>query len=429
MAWRTKCALARLYALTPRRLVSIYWFLLFGALGVFFPFYSLYLDENAGLSASQVGLVMASVPLTGMFAQPLWGIVADRTGRRSHLLAWLTLASAAGYALLYLPTSFGALLLMTMLLSLFATAVVPMCVSVVFGLLGAEDPHAFGRTRAWGTVGFLVTVVTFPPLLELLRRSGWDGRHASGATQPALELMLPATAALALGAAALAFLLPERASDPALRMRAGEWRTLLRHGPFVRFLVFIVGAYLFLQGPIALFPLFVRSLGGDMTSVSRLWILMVALEIPLVAMSGAGFARLGPRVLLGIGVGSGAVRWLVSGFAEDWRLIYASQALHGVTVSGLLIGAPYYVDAIVPDRLRSTAQGVLSMAGVSLGGILSSAATGMLIDQFGPRAPAIAGGMGALILTCLLPALVTRTSAAALPDKLLAEPLSVERLP
>jgi PPP family 3-phenylpropionic acid transporter len=393
--------------LSARGLLSVYWFLLFAALGVFFPFYSLYLDENAGLTGTQVGLVMASVPLTGMIAQPLWGLAADRSGRRARLLTVLTACSAVGYAALYWALDFTSLLTGTMLLSIFSTAVIPLCISVCFSLLSESGPHAFGQT---------------------LRTGGWVGRTMPGASEPGLEVMLPVTALLTMLAAGVAAFLPDRPIDHGHRMRAGEWRILFAHGPFLRFLLFIVGAYLFLQGPTALFPLFIRSLGGDMNSVSYLWVLMVALEIPLVAYSAAGFARLGPRVLLAIGIGCGALRWLVSGLAEDWRVIYAVQALHGVTVGGLIIGAPYYVDAIVPPRLKSTAQGILSMAGVSLGGILSNLLTGTLIDHFGARAPAILGGAGALLLTFLLPAMVARTANAIMPETVLAEPLSAEPL-
>ncbi|HET9063278.1 MAG TPA: MFS transporter [Candidatus Binatia bacterium] len=414
--------------MNARNLLSMYWFVFFAALGVFFPFFSLYLDENAGLSGTEVGLVMASVPLTGMLAQPLWGLAADRSGRRARLLAILTACSAFGYAALFWALDFRSLLVGTMALSIFATAVVPLCISVCFSLLSASGPHAFGHTRVWGTVGFLVAVVSFPALLDTLHARGWVGRSMSGATEPGLELMLPVTALLTLVAAGIAMLLPDRPVDQERTMRPGEWRVLLAHGPFLRFLLFIVGAYLFLQGPTSLFPLFVRSLGGDMDSVSHLWVLMVALEIPLVAYSGAGFARLGPRVLLAVGIGCGAVRWLVSGFAEDWRVIYAVQALHGITVGGLIIGAPYYVDAIVPSRLRSTAQGILSMAGVSLGGILSNLLTGALIEHYGARAPAILGGAGALLLTLLLPTMVARTASAVLPDTVLGEPLSADPL-
>ena len=394
-------------------LLSAYWFFLMGALGVFFPFYSLYLDETAGLSATEVGLVMASVPLTGMLVQPLWGLVADRSGRRSRVLAYLTTISAAGYAAMYYAADFHELLGGTMLLSAFATALVPLCVSVCFALMSDEGPHAFGRTRAWGTVGFLITVVLFPRLLS-----------AYGPTTANLSLMMPATALLCAVAALVALALPDRALPRGARLERGEWRLLVRHGPFLRFLVFIFGSYLCLQGPMSMFPLFVRSLGGDLETVSHLWVVMVILEIPLVAYSGAWFARLGPRVLLATGIAAGAIRWIVSALATDVNVIYAVQALHGATVGGLMIGAPYYVDAVVPDRLRSTAQGALSMVGVSLGGILSNLFTGLLIEHVGPRAPALAGGLGALLLLALLPTLVARTAHAAVPDALLAEPLA-----
>jgi MFS family permease len=57
----------------PIATLSIYWFLYFTGLGIFYPFYSLYLRDNAGLSGTQVGIVMATLPLVGMVAQPLWG--------------------------------------------------------------------------------------------------------------------------------------------------------------------------------------------------------------------------------------------------------------------------------------------------------------------------------------------------------------------
>jgi len=66
----------------PVRRLSIYWYLMMGALGIFFPYFTLYLKENVGLSSGQVGVIFAMIPLTAILAQPFWGQVSDLTGGR-----------------------------------------------------------------------------------------------------------------------------------------------------------------------------------------------------------------------------------------------------------------------------------------------------------------------------------------------------------
>ena len=77
--------------------LTLFWFTYMASLGIYFPYFSLYLRENAGLSGTQLGLVLAVPPLIGMVAQPFWGQVADRTGARTRVLAFLSLGTAAGY--------------------------------------------------------------------------------------------------------------------------------------------------------------------------------------------------------------------------------------------------------------------------------------------------------------------------------------------
>jgi MFS family permease len=133
--------------------------------------------------------------------------------------------------------------------------------------------------------------------------------------------------------------------------------------------------------------------------------------IPLVAFSGASLERVGARGLLAIGVLCGGVRWLVCGFSEDLAWIYPVQILHGVVVAGLVIGGPLYVEAVVPERLRSTGQGLLAMVGVSIGGISSQVSAGWLLEHVGSDAPYAVGGIGALVLACLVPVLLPATTS------------------
>jgi PPP family 3-phenylpropionic acid transporter len=107
-----------------------------------------------------------------------------------------------------------------------------------------------------------------------------------------------------------------------------------------------------------------------------------------------------------MGVIAGALRWIVCGFSGDLVWIHVSSILHGVTVAGLVVGGPLYVESVVPERLRSTGQGMLAMIGFSLGGILSNVTCGWLFEHLGPRVPYMLGGVGGLVLGLLVPLLL-----------------------
>jgi PPP family 3-phenylpropionic acid transporter len=381
------------------------WFFCLGGLGIFFPYYSLYLHENAGLSPTRVGIVYAILPLVGIVAQPFWGHLADRTGSRSRILSVLAVGAALGYCALYFCRGFPALLIGTAALACFSTPLFPSCTAVTLALTKDAGRHAFGFSRVWGTIGFLLLVVCFPPLLHYSQRLRGLNAVSGGASEPGLEIMFLATGFVVLMTGVVARFLP-RTNAMTVRAPRGDWRRLMRHGPFLRLLGFALLAYLFLQGPMGLFPIFVRAHGGSLDSVSRMWIPMLLVEIPLIALSGESLARMGPRGLLAIGVLAGGVRWLVCGLTSNLQIIFAIQLLHGVTVAGLIVGAPLYVEAVVPERLRSIGQGVLAMVGVGLGGISSYLSTGWLVENAGPDSPYLVGGIGALILGCAIPLII-----------------------
>jgi PPP family 3-phenylpropionic acid transporter len=403
----------------PRLLaISCVWFFALGGLGMFFPFYSLYLSENLGLSGGEIGWVLACLPMIGILAQPVFGHVADRTGSRSRLLSGLALGAGCGYTALALGEGFASMLLLTVLLACFSTPLIPSAMAVTLAVTRERSQHAFGFARTWGTVGFLLAVVAFPSLLDWLEARPGTAPAAPGVSEPALHWMFPLTGGVVALAGLIALALP-RTGEVALRAHRGDWRPLLAHGPYRRLLVFAFLAYLTLQGPMGFFPVYVAAHGGSVDTVSRLWVWMLLVEIPLVALSGTSLSRLGARGLLGIGVAAGGVRWLVCGLLPDSPLVHPVQGLHGVVVVGLVIGAPLYVEATVPERLRSTGQGLLAMVGVSLGGIASNVSCGWLLDRYGPDAPYAVSGVAALALAAGLPLLLPRPDR---PDDGSAEP-------
>jgi len=387
--------------------LAAFWFLYLGGLGVIFPYQSLYFRENVALLGTQLGLVLAVRPLVGMLAQPLWGQLADRTGSRTRTLVVLAAGTALGYLLLPQAKTFPLLLAAMAASSLFSSAAMPMATSVCMAALGARAAEAFGRIRVWGTVGFLVLVVSFPLILDRIQAARGLVRDPGGASEPGLELIFYVAAALSVAAAFVAWRLPRRGAM-AIRSQRGDLLLLLRHRPYRRLLCFAFLGHLFHQAAIQLFPLLIRAHGGDIDTVSRMWIPMLLVEIPLIYYLGGVVRRIGVRGLLAIGVLADGLRWLVCSLAGDLSVMYVLQLLHGVVVAGLFVGSALYVEAAVPERLRSTGQGLLAMIGFSFAGVISNVSGGLLLEHFGPDALYRVAGIGALLLGAALPLFVPR---------------------
>jgi MFS family permease len=88
----------------------------------------------------------------------------------------------------------------------------------------------------------------------------------------------------------------------------------------------------------------------------------------------------------------------LSALSSDGALLFAVQALHGVTVVGLNLGSPLYLDVVAPEKLRSTAQSILSMVAAGIAAIASNASAGWLLDHGGVNLLYFLCGAGAIIL-------------------------------
>ncbi len=380
--------------------ISTFWFLFLGANGVSFPFLSLYLRENLGLSGTQVGLVGMVPPLVGIAAQPLFGQVADRSGRRTHVLALLCFGSALFGACVALPASFAGVLVAIFAMAVFSSPLGPTAMSVSLGALAETGAHRFGRLRLFGSLGFVIAAVSTPVAIDAVQ--AWRGvaAGAGAPSEPGLGAIFLGFGALSAAAGIAALRIPPGA---ALQVRASssDWLALRENRPFLLQLAFSFSSFVFIEGPMFLFPVFVRAHGGDLGTVSRMWLLMTALEVPLLLASSAALRRFGPRALFFAGLSASGLRWALCGFADDLRVLYAAQLLHGVAVAGFL-GPAFYADAVVPERLRSTGQAGVALA-TSLGVVLSVAAGGWLVEHVGVSAPYRLGGLGALALATLIP--------------------------
>jgi PPP family 3-phenylpropionic acid transporter len=327
------------------------------------------------------------------------------------VLALVTLGTGLGYVGLSLATGLASILVASAVLAVFLTSLLPMSVAVSMAALGRTERFRFGSVRAWGTAGFLLTVVATPPALHFAQRALGLGRGSSGVSEPGLGALFVVAGVVMCGAAAIAARLPGD-GEQALRANPGELTRLLRQRPYQRVLFFNFASMLFLHGPMVLFPMYLRTRGGDMDTLSRMWVMMLLFEIPLIMKAGAIVQRIGPRWTLAGATAAGGLRWTLCALCPTVGPLYLVQLLHAVVVAGMLVATPMLIEALVPRQLRASGQSGLSLFGASIGGTLSSVLGGWLSDAVSLDAVYWVGGLGALGLALLGPWLLPNAAEA-----------------
>ncbi len=314
---------------------------LFLTIGVYLPFWPVWLSSQ-GMSASQIGVLLALGTWIKVLSNPAIALVADRTGRtRTTMIgcAALSLLFFSGFAA---AETFWTLMIVQILVNIFHPALIPLTETRT--MAAATAGHLdYGRVRLWGSLSFILGTLG----------AGWllTGRD------PDLILTL-ILAALALTVLAV-FLLPRDAPAAETALGRGYLHFLLDR----RFLLFL-GAISLLAASHAVYygfsALHWRAAGLSETTIGWLWAEGVIAEVLLFAFGGAAVARLGPRGLMLAAAAGGMLRWGVLGTSTALPALLAVQFLHAATFGAAHLGAMHFLARTAPPGLAASAQGLYS---------------------------------------------------------------------
>ncbi|WP_313350310.1 MFS transporter, partial [Exiguobacterium sp.] len=142
---------------------ALYFFIGQGAL---IPYLALYFSSDAfGLSASEIGTIVAIGPILSIFLQPVWGIAADRLGKPKRLLLVAMLAAGV-FTLSYLMTSaYLLLLLISCVWALFQCAHIPLVDTLAIEYTRKRKVD-YGALRLFGSAGFALAVFILGQITE-----------------------------------------------------------------------------------------------------------------------------------------------------------------------------------------------------------------------------------------------------------------------
>jgi len=377
-----------------RRTVSVRLALLFAAIffvtGTALPYLPVWLAWR-DLSAPEIAIISACPQFVRVLATPAIAFAADRLGDHRRFLILLAWSAVASYALLAQMRGFLAVLIASVLLAAAWTSIMPLAEAIAIRGMNAVRLD-YGRMRLWGSISFTAAALT----------GGWLLERAD--PQALMYLLIAGSLVLAGAAHALARpALGELAVPrPRGRLSAREVAFLLASPTFLVFLL-AAGA---IQAAHAVFYTFGtlhwRALGLSTLVAGQLWTVGVAAEILIFAYSAALIGRVGAIPTLVIAGFAAVARWLAMAFDPPVWLLFALQALHGLTFGAAHLGAIHFLARFVPEAQAGTAQAVYASAtsGILLGG--ATLLVGPLYAAWGGGAYLAMAGLAAVGLLAAL---------------------------
>lgn len=367
-------------------MVSAVYFFFFGAQGAMTPFLSLFY-KRAGLSATEIALLLSVPPVMLFLSQPLFGQLADRSGNRARLFGQVLVAAALAGALVSLGSSFWTFLPLVALWSFFAGPLGAIADSIALGEVqrtGASYP----RMRLWGSVAWVIATTV----------GGWLYNRID------LRWSFAFYAAISL----ITLIFSRRLPAQGVSRERGPlppFSTLFRIPELTGFLLCSGLLQVTVAANSAFLSIHIGNLGGSNSVVGLAWAIAALVEVPVWLYLDRITERFGAMQVVTVSAFMYGVRWLLMGVAPSAGLVLVLQTLQAVTFALFAPTAVQIVGRLVPEELRTSGQALLVLVNSGVATVIGNLASGRLVDAAGTAmlyrtasAVALAAGLGFLML-------------------------------
>jgi MFS family permease len=345
-------------------------FLLFGpVIAAFFPFFAIYLRGAHGLSESRIGVVIAAGALIRMFANPVWGHVADtKIGRLTALRIGLAGAAIAALAMNATET-FGALVVAAVIHSVFLVAQGPNIDAIALEHLGDERMSDYGRIRGWESLTYAVGCLSFGVILQV------------AGVEWAMPIYAVAATAVVAWTVTIERDRPRPLDDHG---RLGAVGAVFREAPrFWGYLAALFLVWTAFNAAWNFISLKIADAGGGPLLIGFGAALGGLIEVGTMRGSSRWQERFGLRKVYVAGCVVYAVGFLLWGSIDDATVLSALMLLEGVAFSLLFTTGVVVVGRLLPSHLYSTGNAVSAMVGFGLGPIIGAGFGGWVYQRLG----------------------------------------------
>ena len=331
----------------------------------FFPFGAIFpylVEDLQDKGIVELGLLLTLPSLMSLFAAPLWGILADWLGRWSIVLRLATFVASVG---LWILLSFGLDWAFTgmLLYSIGLAPLTPITDALALEAV-AEQPEKYGRFRLWGSVGYMVGVLSVAGIQYFYPVS-------------ALMIGFVMTALFAL----MAWFIPEPHHVEKTNLRKGlelvlQNRTLLwiLACSAVHFSVHLANSNFLVV------HLHDLDLGNIWVGISMAAGIIV--EVIVLGMSKKLLERWTAVKLFQTAAGLAIFRWMGMAMFTSSGLIVFTQASHGLSFGLFWVAAIHLVKEHTPKEAKATGQSLLAASVGGVGASVGVYAASVIVENF-----------------------------------------------
>ncbi|HSW40769.1 MAG TPA: MFS transporter [Acidobacteriota bacterium] len=350
--------------------------------------------RHFAVSEREVGWLVASFTLPGVFLTPVMGVLADRLGRKNILVPSLILFGIAGFSCIFADT-FGQLLLIRFFQGIGAASLGSINVTLIGDLYSAPR-----RTEIMGYNASVLSIGTaaYPAVGGVLAMAGWQ-----------YPFVLPILA-IPLGIM-IVFRLKTPAAAPKQELGAylrNTWRNINQRSVWGLFILNILAFFLIYGAYLTYLPLLMET---SLRSTSLTIGLVMSLASVTMAIVSASIGKINrlfrPRMILIIGVGFYLASMVLYAFSDSYLFIMLPVLLYGFGQGMVLPTMQTLLLEFAPIEQRAAFMSINSMV-LRIGQTTGPVVIGFAYALGGTQYAFLSGGVVAVIMLGIVLGMVRR---------------------
>ncbi len=350
-----------------RWIIRIIYCLFFIQAGSWFSLFGLFLQRN-GLSGLETGIIMAILPAAMLLIMPLWGIVADKYGKKRTLLITALLTSISYIAFIF-TNGFWNFFLCTCIMALvYNPTMNSLLDSITLDYVETQKGINFGNFRIWGSIGYASGGLIAGRLMSLMAMK---------------YIFVLAGLLLMAGWILLLFFknIEKPGQDP-----GGQKTTYLKliffNKKIAGFLLLCILIAIAIQSVWGFQTTYLNSIGAGNQVIGISIMIQALSELPFYPISYFIIRRIGLLRALSLSIVFTVIRLLLYGTISNPVFAVFIELLQGFSFILTIITAVEFLNHAVPGQWRATGQSLFASTYYGIGAIAGNWWAGYLIDKF-----------------------------------------------